>query len=235
MDRAVILAAGMGTRLKWMTRHRPKALMKVAGEPVILHVIRHLVAQGIREIAVNAFHHADQLSDYLGDGARFGCHLVISEEEALMDSGGGVKKALSKLPGSGAVLVHNCDVLADIDLTRLAALAPAGGCSLALVQNPLHHPQGDFSLHRSDVSDRGDDRFTFAGVSVWDSALFDDYEADMAFPLTRPIREQIAHGRCKGLLHAGYWFDVGRPADLMRAGRYLGLKECEAANNAHLD
>ncbi len=223
-ERAVILAAGMGTRLKWMTRHRPKALMQVAGEPVILHVIRRLVAQGIHEIAVNAFHHADQLSDYLGDGVRFGCHIVISEEKALLDSGGGVKKALTKLPGSGAVLVHNCDVLADIDLLRLARIAPVGGCSLALAPNPAHHPQGDFCLVGSDVSERGDARFTFAGVSVWDGALFDGYDADRAFPLTQPIREQIARHACKGLLHDGYWFDVGRPADLMRAGRRLAGK-----------
>jgi len=223
-DRAVILAAGMGTRLKWMTRHRPKALMMVAGEPVILHVIRRLVGQGIREIAVNACHHADQLSDYLGDGARFGCHIAISHEEALLDSGGGVKKALAKLPGSGPVLVHNCDVLADIDLMRLAKLAPVGGCSLALVHNPAHHPQGDFCLQQSDVSNHGDARFTFAGVSVWDGALFDGYDADTAFSLTQPMHEQIANGACKGLLHTCYWFDVGRPADLMRAGRSLARK-----------
>jgi len=223
-ERAVILAAGMGTRLKWMTRHRPKALMQVAGDPVILHVIRRLVAQGIHEIAVNAFHHADQLSDYLGDGSSFGCHIVISDEEALLDSGGGVKKALSKLPGSGPVLVHNCDVLADIDLMRLVKLAPVGGCSLALVHNPAHHPDGDFCLHQSGISDQGDDRFTFAGVSVWDSALFESYEMDTAFSLTRPIHEQITRGMCKGLLHTGYWFDVGRPVDLMRAGRSLSCK-----------
>jgi len=222
MDRAVILAAGMGTRLKWMTRHQPKALVQVAGEAVILRVIRRLVQQGIREIAVNVFHHADQLVDYLGDGARFGCHIAISHEDVLLDSGGGVKKALSKLPGSGPVLVQNCDVLADIDVFRLARLAPLGGCSLALVKNPSHHSLGDFTLHGSDVSMKGYDRFTFAGVSVWDSALFERYKTDEVFSLARSIREQIAKDACAGMLHSGYWFDVGRPADLMRAGRRLG-------------
>jgi len=221
VDRAVILAAGMGTRLKWLTRHRPKALMPLAGEPVILHVIRRLVMQGIREIAVNAFHHADQLSDYLGDGSRFGCHLAISDEDSLLDSGGGVKQALLKLPGNGAVLVHNCDVVADIDVLRLAQSAPVGGCALALVQNPAHHPNGDFCLQQTDITDQGDHRFTFAGVSIWDSALFEHYPADTAFSLIQPIREHIANGSCKGMLHDGYWFDVGRPTDLMRAGRSL--------------
>ncbi len=221
-DRAVILAAGMGTRLKWMTTHRPKALVRVAGEPAIVHVIRRLVAHGIRDIAVNAFHHADQLADYLGDGARFGCRIAISVEDALLDSGGGVKKALSKLPGSGPVLVHNCDVLADIDLSRLARLAPPDGCSIALVENPKHHLNGDFTLHGDDVSMSGYDRFTFAGVSVWDAAVFEHYEVDEVFSLARSIRERIAADKCKGLAHHGYWFDIGRPGDLVKANRLLG-------------
>ena len=221
MDRAVILAAGMGTRLKWMTDHRPKALVRVAGEPAIAHVIRQLVANGVREIAVNAFHHADQLADYLGDGEKFGCHICISFEDALLDSGGGVKKALSLLPGTGPVAVYNCDVLADIDVSRLAQMTPAGGCSIALVDNPKHHRQGDFILHGNDVSMNGYDRFTFAGVSVWDGAVFEQYEQGEAFSLARSIREAIARNACKGLAHHGYWFDIGRPGDLMKANRLL--------------
>ncbi|MDQ6982016.1 MAG: nucleotidyltransferase family protein [Mariprofundus sp.] len=221
MDRAVILAAGMGTRLKWMTSHRPKALVRVAGKPAIAHVIRRLVALGVREIAVNAFHHANQLADYLGDGAKFGCHICISYEETLLDSGGGVKKALSMLPGRGPVVVHNCDVLADIDISSLALMAPESGCSIALVENPQHHLNGDFILHGDDVSMSGYDRFTFAGVSVWDESVFEHYDSDEIFSLARSIREMIARGACKGLAHHGFWFDIGRPCDLMKASRLL--------------
>jgi len=229
VDRAVILAAGVGSRLKWMTERRPKALMRVAGEAAIAHVIRRLTAQGVREIAVNTHHHADQLADYLGDGSRFGCHIALSYEERLLDSGGGVKQALSLLPGDGPVAVHNCDVLADIDLRRLAAIAPAGGCSIALVDNPAHHCNGDFTLHGQQVSMKGYDRYTFAGVSVWDAALFDHYPAGEPFSLARSIREVITAGRCAGLLHHGYWFDIGRPADLLRANWTLN------GAHAHLD
>jgi len=222
VDRAVILAAGMGSRLKWMTRHRPKALMRVAGEPAIVHVIRRLVAHGVHEIAVNAFHHADQLAAYLGDGAKFGCHISMSFEDALLDSGGGVKKALSILPGRGPVVVYNCDVLADIDISCLARMVPTGGCNIALVENPKHHIQGDFILHGDDVSMSGYDRLTFAGVSAWDEGVFEHYEMNEAFSLARSIREKIAQGVCKGLAHHGYWFDIGRPGDLLRANRLLG-------------
>ncbi len=221
IDRAVILAAGLGTRLKWLTDHKPKALMQLAGEPAIAHVIRSLAAQGIHEIAVNAHHHADQLADYLGNGERFGCNISISFEEDLLNSGGGVKKALSLLPGNGAVLVYNSDVLADIDVQRLARLLPEKGASIALVENPLHHPLGDFVLHGQNVTMNGYDRYTFSGVSVWDDAVFHSYEDGEPFSLARTLRECMAKNHCTGFLHHGYWFDIGRPIDLMRANRKI--------------
>lgn len=224
IERAVILAAGLGTRLKWLTDSRPKALMQVAGEPTITHVIRRLAAQGIAEIAVNAHHHADQLVEHLGDGSRFGCRIKISRESELLDSGGGVKQALSKLPGSSPVLVHNCDVLADVDVQRLAALIPAGGCSIALVNNPPHHPDGDFSLNGTHVSMGEFDRFTFSGISAWDEQAFDGYAEGAVFSLVEPMRALIGQGLCSGLLHRGHWFDIGRPSDLMQANRIMGRR-----------
>lgn len=222
VEQAVILAAGMGTRLKWLTQARPKALMNVGGEPAVARVIRRLVAQGVRDIAVNAHHHADQLAEYLGDGSRFGCRIAISREPELLDSGGGVKQALQYLPGEGPVLVHNADVMADVDLQRLAAVLPEGGGAIALVANPPHHPQGDFALGGGMVSAAGDDRFTFAGVSLWDRRVFAAYESeDRIFSLARTIREQISAGRCAGMIHRGPWFDIGRPTDLVRADRML--------------
>jgi len=221
IDRAVILAAGLGSRLKWLTDHKPKALMQIAGQPAIAHVIRSLAAQGIHEIAVNAHHHADQLADYLGNGSQFGCNISISYEEDLLDSGGGVKKALSLLPGDGAVLVYNSDVLADIDVQRLARLLPEKGASIALVNNPVHNPLGDFVLHNEKVCMNGYDRYTFSGVSVWHDAVFHTYEDNETFSLARTLRECMAKECCRGFLHQGYWFDIGRPADLMRANRTL--------------
>ncbi|MDQ6970294.1 MAG: nucleotidyltransferase family protein [Mariprofundus sp.] len=221
IDRAVILAAGLGTRLKWMTHERPKALMQIGGLPAITHVIRSLAAQGIHEIAVNAHHHADQLADYLGDGQRFGCNISISHEQDLLDSGGGVKKALALLPGNGAVLVYNSDVLADINVQRLAELLPAHGAALALVENPPHNPLGDFVLHGNNVTMNGYDRYTFSGVSVWNDSVFQNYEDNESFSLARSLRECMASDCCNGFLHHGYWFDIGRPRDLMRANQRL--------------
>ncbi|MDQ7011797.1 MAG: nucleotidyltransferase family protein [Mariprofundaceae bacterium] len=218
-DRAVVLAAGLGTRLKWLTDNRPKALMQVAGTPVLVHVIRRLAAQGIHDIAINVHHHAEVLMKAVGDGAAFGVRLVFSREQELLDSGGGVVRALRLLPGDGLVAVHNVDVLADVDIRSLAEGMPAGGACLALVPNPAHHPQGDFALADGLIRDDGDVRYTYAGVSVWDPAVFANSPTGAVFPLIQPMRGLMAAGRLAGLLHRGAWFDIGRPRDLMRARR----------------
>jgi len=225
VSRAVILAAGLGTRLKWMTHGSPKALMDVAGEPAIVRVIRRLVGQGVHDIAINVHHHAEKLIDALGDGSRFGVRLYYSFEEQLLDSGGGVRKAMALLPGDDLLLVHNADVLADIDLGRLAALLPETGAALALVPNPSHHRQGDFGLKGGLVSDDKTPGYTFAGVSLWSEDALSAYEAGTAFPLTLPMRQLMEKNLLTGVVHRGTWFDIGRPKDLMMARKEVGRGE----------
>lgn len=224
VERAVILAAGLGTRLKWLTDDRPKALMMVAGEPAIAHVIRRLVTQGVKSLVVNVHHHSGQLREYLGDGSRFGCRIAISHEPELLDSGGGVRQALTLLAGEGPVVVHNADVLADIDVQSLAAGLPEDGACVALVPNPAYNPSGDFSLHHGLLSLADEYRYTFSGISVWQPAVFDDFKRGDVFSLVQPLRMLIERGKCHGLLYQGRWFDIGRPGDLMRASRELGQR-----------
>jgi len=219
VNRAVILAAGLGTRLKWMTRNQPKALMDIQGEPAIAHVIRQLVGQGIRNIVVNTHHHADILMDYLGNGSRFGVNLIFSQESELLDSGGGVRTALDKLSGEGLVLVHNADVLADIDVQMLARRCPEYGCALALVTNPVHHPEGDFAIKNGLVNLQGSPRYTFSGVSIWHDSVFNSYPKNTSFSLLEPMKNMMKKQCCAGLLHRGQWFDIGRPKDVIRASR----------------
>ncbi|MDX8396802.1 MAG: nucleotidyltransferase family protein [Mariprofundaceae bacterium] len=220
VDRAVILAAGLGTRLKWMTKNSPKALMQVQGDASIVHVIQQLVRQGIRTIVVNTHHHAELLMEYLGDGSKWGVNLIFSQEYKLLNSGGGVRTALQKLSGQGLVLVHNSDVIADVDVQALARSCPESGCSLALVENPVHHRTGDFSIQDGFVCLHGDPRYTFSGVSVWHEEVFADYALNADFSLLKPMRQMMEEKKCAGLLHRGQWFDIGRPKDVMRANRY---------------
>lgn len=221
VERAVILAAGLGTRLKWLAEYRPKALIPVGRDPAIVHVIRRLASQGIRDIAINAHHHANQLMEVLGNGSRFGVRLYFSYEENLLDSGGGVRQAFDLLPGEGLLAVHNADVLADVDIQALAGACPEAGTCLCLVGNPAHHAKGDFSLQSNIISLNGSPRYTFAGVSVWDQSAFDAWLSGQCFPLTEVIRHLAHENRCAGILHGGLWFDMGRPRDLMQAKRQV--------------
>jgi len=223
LDRAVILAAGLGTRLKWLTHDQPKALIDVAGAPAIAHVIRRLAALGVRYIVVNTYHHADNLIKTLGDGSRFGVRLYFSREKNLLDSGGGVRQALDLLPGEGLLAVHNADVLSDIDVQALARVCPEGGACLSLVPNPAHHPTGDFSLRDGLISISPDSgpRYTFAGVSVWEQSVFNAWVSGQPFPLIEVIQHLVDENRCAGVLHDGSWFDIGRPRDLMQARRRI--------------
>ena len=225
VDRAVLLAAGLGTRLKWLTAGQPKAMMDVAGVAAIVRVVRRLAAQGVADIAINVHHHADKLIGFLGNGSAYGVRLYYSREDKLLDSGGGVRKAMELLPGSGLIAVHNADVLADIDLQRLAALVPAGGGALAMVNNPMHHPAGDFALQDGMVVADGAPGYTYSGVSVWDEKVFTAFESGEVFPLTMPMRLLMERSKLAGMLHRGSWFDIGRPRDLIASQIHYSYRE----------
>ena len=114
----MIFAAGLGTRLKPLTDHMPKALVPVAGKPMLEHVILKLIASGFDEIVINVHHFAEQIIQFLKEKNNFGIQIWISDEtEELLDTGGGIKKASSLL--NEPFLVHNADILSNVDLKAL--------------------------------------------------------------------------------------------------------------------
>jgi N-acetyl-alpha-D-muramate 1-phosphate uridylyltransferase len=117
--KAMILAAGLGTRLKPYTTERPKALVEVEGRPLIAFILEKLVASGINEVVVNVHHFADMIEEYLAKN-NFGIKIHISDERnRLLETGGGLLKAMPFLNGEESFLVHNVDILSDIDLRKL--------------------------------------------------------------------------------------------------------------------
>jgi len=122
--KAMILAAGLGTRLRPLTDDRPKALVEVAGGTLLQITLSRLRAFGIREVIINAHHFADMVVDYLKSHHDFGMRIEISREQALLDTGGGLKKAawffLEDASSAEPFIVHNVDVLSSIDLRRMA-------------------------------------------------------------------------------------------------------------------
>ena len=222
-DRAVVLAAGLGTRLRWLTADRPKALMPVGGEPAIVHTLRRLVAFGIRHVAINLHHHGAQIARELGDGRRLGLSIRYSREARLLDSGGGVRRACTLLPAGDLVVVCNADVISDIDLEALWRRMSVTGAQavVALVPNPVHHPEGDFALCDGRVEPKraGAPSWTFAGVSLWSQAVLARYRAESRFSLVEAMGALIAEQRLGGVLHHGQWCDIGRPRELFTLRR----------------
>ena len=119
MMQAMIFAAGMGTRLKPLTDTMPKALVRVGGEPLIKHVIQNLSEAGVDRIVVNVHHFAQQIIDYLTENDNFGLDIRISDESAgLLETGGGIKHAAQLFAPAAPILIHNVDILSNVDLRR---------------------------------------------------------------------------------------------------------------------
>ncbi len=119
MMQAMIFAAGMGTRLKPLTDTMPKALVRVGGEPLIKHVIQNLSEAGVDRIVVNVHHFAQQIIDYLTENDNFGLDIRISDESAgLLETGGGIKHAAQLFATDAPILIHNVDILSNVDLRR---------------------------------------------------------------------------------------------------------------------
>ena len=121
----MIFAAGLGTRLKPLTDTMPKALVRVGGQPLLWHVINKLKHAGYERIVVNVHHFAGQIVDYLKANDNFGLDIRISDEsEMLLETGGGIKKALPLFDPTEPILIHNVDILSNLDLTSLPTDAP---------------------------------------------------------------------------------------------------------------
>ncbi|EWH02516.1 mannose-1-phosphate guanylyltransferase [Halomonas sp. BC04] len=202
-----------------LTDHCPKPLLPVAGKPLIVHHLERLAAAGIREVVINVSYRAEQIIEALGDGSAFDVAIAWSREETPLETGGGIHRALPLL-GESPFLLVNGDIWCDLDPAGLPAL---GGdlAHLVLVDNPEHHPRGDFHLTpEGRVHDQGEPRLTFAGISLIDPALVVDNEPG-AFALAPLLRQAMAAGRIGGSHHRGAWIDVGTPERLARLDHQL--------------
>lgn len=217
--KAMILAAGRGERMRPLTDHTPKPLLQAGGRALIEYHIDALKRAGIRELVVNYAHLGDRLVDYLGDGSRFGVEIRYSPEpEGALETGGGIRQALPLL-GDAPFAVVNGDVWTDY---RWSQKPLAGGrlAHLVLVDNPPHHPQGDFCLSGDRVNAHGHPRLTFSGLGIYHPDLF-AHTARGRFPLAPLLRAAMRDGRVDGEYYAGRWLDIGTPQRLAELDRSL--------------
>ncbi|MFZ6048331.1 N-acetylmuramate alpha-1-phosphate uridylyltransferase MurU [Pseudomonas sp. CR3202] len=218
--KAMILAAGKGERMRPLTLHTPKPLVRAAGTPLIEFHLRALAEAGFRELVINHAWLGQQIEEHLGDGARFGLSIRYSAEGEPLETGGGIFRALPLL-GDEPFLVVNGDVWTDFDFRHLRR--PLGGLAhLVLVDNPAHHPRGDFRLVGGQVSDAVEDEpsLTYSGLAVLHPRLFEGCQAG-AFKLAPLLRQAMARGEVSGEHFSGRWVDVGTHERLAEVERLL--------------
>lgn len=223
--KAMILAAGRGERMRPLTDRLPKPLVPVAGRPLIVRLLERLVAGGIAEIVINTSHLGAMIESVLGDGTALDARIVYSREREALETAGGIAAALPLL-GDAPFLVVNGDIFCDFDYsvlrTTAQSLSPSGVLAhLVLVDNPPHHPGGDFCLAGGMIAAEGGVRLTFSGIGVYHPALFEPVPRGGRFQLAALLRGPIASNRVSGELHDGMWMDVGTPERLARVERLL--------------
>ena len=222
--KALILAAGRGERLRPLTDNTPKPLLQVGGRPLIEYIIADLARAGFGDLVVNLAHLGEQIQTWLGDGSRLGMHVTYSQEgEDALETGGGIYQALPLL-GDGPFLVVNGDVATDFPFASLRNRHD-GLAHLVLVENPPHHPQGDFALQGDKVTAGGEPKFTFSGIGVYRPELFEGCKPGK-FPLAPLLREAMATGLVSGQIHPGFWMDIGTVERLRELDERLTVDSC---------
>ena len=211
--KAMILAAGLGTRMRPLTDVTPKPLLEVGGIPLIVWHLEKLAHFGFQEVVINIAHLGYKIPEALGDGSEWGLKIIYSDEqeEGGLESAGGIVKALPMLEDSDPFLVVNGDIWTDYNFDASLLLSEGILAHLILVPNPEHNPKGDFALLEGKVVDNP--CYTFSGIGYYSPKLFADvlYGKSALAPL---LRQAMREGKVTGELYEGEWYDIGTPERL---------------------
>lgn len=210
--RAMILAAGRGARMRTLTDNMPKPLLEVAGKPLIAYQLEALARASVDKVVINLGYQGQRLQDYLGDGCHFNINIQYSDEgESVLETGGGIVKALPDL-GEQPFIVANADVYTNFDYRSLPTQIDSAA-HLILVNNPPHHPQGDFALDKDRVRNQGQEKWTYSGIAVFHPRFFKNCQPGQ-YPLAPLLRQAAELNDVSGYHFKGFWCDVGTPERL---------------------
>ena len=234
---AMILAAGLGTRLQALTHDRPKALVELNGKPLLQHCIENLIANGFHYIVINAHHFGEQIIDFVAQH-HFDADIEISDErDLLMDTGGGIVKATPLFKKSKAVLIHNVDIISDVNLNELNQQFLASGDEAWLLTQDRESSRK--LLFRDDNQligwrNKADGNFkwvydsfgvfkemAFSGLHFFRSDLFAEFEEKRSSVIDLYLMLARHNRIISKPIQPNYWFDLGKPEQLEAAENYL--------------
>ena len=247
---AMILAAGLGTRLKELTHDKPKALVELNGKPLLQHCIENLINNGFYNIVINVHHFGKQIIDFVSQH-HYGAVIQISDErDLLMDTGGGIVKATPLLKDSKAVLVHNVDIVSDVNFRDLSQQFLGSGDDAWLLTQErvtnrkllfntgnqligwMNKAEGQFKwVHDSKpgVSTGSTtlnyQEMAFSGLHFFRSDLFANFDCKPQSVIDLYLNLAKANRIISKPIHPDYWFDLGKPEQLQAAENYLNNLE----------
>ncbi len=242
--KAMVLAAGLGTRLRPLTDDRPKALVELGGRTLIEITLGRLREFGVRQVVVNAHHFAEKLIDYLAEKDSFGMEIQVSREDVLLDTGGGLKKAARLLLAGDAadseesIVVHNVDVISTIDLARMErAHRNSGALATLAVQDRTTSRYLLFGEHgelcgrrigREGIEEiarpsKKIESLAFAGIHIVSPELLGKLNGEGAFSIIDSYLQLAAQGKriCAFQADEYYWRDLGKVEELRQAEREM--------------
>lgn len=218
---AFIFAAGLGSRMGRLTQDTPKPLLTVGARPLIEWHLQKLEAAGYSRVFVNTHWLAHKLSDYL-QSLTLDLDIIVCHEPELLETGGGLRKMAQQL-GDAPLPVISADVWSDFDYQQLAHTPLSSDLArLVLVDNPAHHPKGDFGLTNTGrvVEPSVGEAKTFSGICVLSPEWIRQWPSQpKIFPMALRLREAICANRVSGQCHSGCWVDVGTPQRLSEANQ----------------
>jgi MurNAc alpha-1-phosphate uridylyltransferase len=213
--KAMIFAAGKGTRMGELTQQTSKVLLPLAGKSLIDYHLEKLAAIGVKEVVINLHHKADMVQAHIGDGHRFGLKVCYSNEKQLLGPAGGVYNALEILGDEPFILISG-DTWSDYSLANLPPTLD-DDAFIVLVDNPDFHLQGDFQLHDGRVQAKGEHNLTYAGIGLFRPIFFLPNTFDMTPLFTRAIENE----RISGEHYQGSWANLNTPEQLATLEKHL--------------
>lgn len=236
---AIVLAAGLGTRLRPLTDHTPKPLLNIGDKRLIDFPLEQLATAGVHDVVINLHYKGDAIQDYVGDGQRYGLQVRYSAESALLGTGGGIQQAATSLADSSAFFVVNGDIFCDLDLRallRARALAPSAAATLAiraLRENDTYTPLRIDPKGQLTAIGEGTDHYI--GIMIGTTRLLDQLPAagQPSCLVQQGLQPLLKNGVIISTYrHVGVWSDVGTPEDLAAVRARSTNRSCLPPENS---
>ncbi|MCB0282283.1 MAG: NTP transferase domain-containing protein [Calditrichae bacterium] len=229
--KAMIFAAGMGTRLRPLTNSTPKALIKINDRPLLEWIILRLKSFGYKQLIINVYHHAESIVNFLDSKKNFGLHIEISREDILADTGGGLKKAAWFFEDVDHFLIHNVDILTDIDLNEMLSqhVQRNADATLAIRKRQtsrylLFNSELMMCGWRSKIDNQtiwsteevaNAQEYAFSGIHIFSTDLLKKLKNDVVFSIIPEyLRLAANHSICGYFTESDNWIDLGRKENL---------------------